>query len=251
MKKSIWVVVFLLLFAGTTMAGTADGLTPAEETICDEAGLSGASWGLCNAYCEAMDCDSDNPKASLEACSKTELKFVEKTEGGEMPCNAISGPDIDEDGVPDDFDNCIETNNPSQVDSDSNGIGDECECPCFSYEFLKERIRQVLLSNADSINCMEPDPRYAYIRVTKRICEGDIINGYEGCLHVTNYVHASVVWSERAQDVSCSDRELGYMGYSSADWNTYISRYDGVDRDRDRVSTCILYISQVCEDLGL
>lgn len=54
MKKLIWVLGFLLVFTGTAMAGTADGLTPAEETVCDDAGLSGAPWGLCNAYCEAM-----------------------------------------------------------------------------------------------------------------------------------------------------------------------------------------------------
>ena len=80
MKKLIWVLGFLLVFAGTAMAGTA------EETVCDDAGISGAPWGLCNAYCEAMDCDSDTPKASLEACSKTAMKYEEKTSGSVLPC---------------------------------------------------------------------------------------------------------------------------------------------------------------------
>ena len=71
MKKLIWALGFLVIFAGTATASTADGLTPAEETVCDGAGLTGALWGLCNAYCEAMDCDSGAPKASLEACRKT------------------------------------------------------------------------------------------------------------------------------------------------------------------------------------
>lgn len=39
-------------------------------------------------------------------------------------------PDIDEDGVEDEFDNCPETANPDQADSDEDGIGDACDnCP--------------------------------------------------------------------------------------------------------------------------
>ena len=40
-----------------------DGVTPAVETVCD--GLADELFGLCNAYCEAKDCDSDNPKEHL------------------------------------------------------------------------------------------------------------------------------------------------------------------------------------------
>ena len=35
--------------------------------------------------------------------------------------------DLDGDGVPDDVDNCLETFNPDQADSDGDGIGDACE----------------------------------------------------------------------------------------------------------------------------
>ena len=28
-----------------------------ESDICTDAGLEGAAWGLCNSYCEAIDCD--------------------------------------------------------------------------------------------------------------------------------------------------------------------------------------------------
>ena len=43
--------------------GTPDGVTPAVEDICS--GLQGAAYGLCNAYCEAQDCDA-HPKKSCE-----------------------------------------------------------------------------------------------------------------------------------------------------------------------------------------
>ncbi len=39
-------------------AQTADGQTPAEENICSTWGFTGKVSGLCNAYCEAMDCDA-------------------------------------------------------------------------------------------------------------------------------------------------------------------------------------------------
>ena len=85
--RSVWMVlVLLLLFVGTVNAKTADGLTPAEETVCDQIGLTGASWGLCNAYCEAMDCDSDNTKASDKACEQVSTAFSKKSGGMDMPC---------------------------------------------------------------------------------------------------------------------------------------------------------------------
>lgn len=38
-----------------------------------------------------------------------------------------SVPDFDQDGVPDDLDNCIYTSNSSQIDANGNAIGDACE----------------------------------------------------------------------------------------------------------------------------
>lgn len=73
----------LLLCSGAALASTPDGETPAEETVCDSE--TGAAYGLCNAYCEAMDCDSDNPSASETACSKVQDKFRRIT-GRDLPC---------------------------------------------------------------------------------------------------------------------------------------------------------------------
>ena len=84
---SLWILALAiglcLGFAGMTGAQTPDGDTPAEEDIC--AGEIGAAFGLCNAYCEAMDCDSDNPSASAKACGKVFGKFEQIT-GTVLPC---------------------------------------------------------------------------------------------------------------------------------------------------------------------
>ncbi len=65
-------------------SSTPDGETPAVEHVCDD--YSGAAFGLCNAYCEAMDCD-DDPNADQEACDKLEDKFTART-GRDIPCAA-------------------------------------------------------------------------------------------------------------------------------------------------------------------
>lgn len=51
-----------------------------------------------------------------------------------MRTNAVTlatSKDSDRDGVPDDHDNCVSRYNPSQADSNGNGIGDTCESWCF------------------------------------------------------------------------------------------------------------------------
>ena len=90
-------LALLLVCTSAVLAQTPDGETPAEETVCD--GESGAAYGLCNAYCEAMDCESDEPHASETACSKVADKFAQIT-GRDVPCvNACPcgltvGPDV-------------------------------------------------------------------------------------------------------------------------------------------------------------
>jgi len=66
-----------------TYAQTPDGETPSEETGCD--GYEGRAFGLCNAYCEAMDCDSLDPKASWQACDRVYESFERATQE-EPPC---------------------------------------------------------------------------------------------------------------------------------------------------------------------
>ena len=83
-KLILCIVVSMVFAAVPVMALTPDGKTPAEETVCDN--LAGAAFGLCNAYCEAMDCDSNNHKASDGACQRKREKFVQLTGKKDLPC---------------------------------------------------------------------------------------------------------------------------------------------------------------------
>lgn len=85
------VLPFLLALAGTCVlvaaestATTPDGATPADETVCDS--LTGSEYGLCVAYCEAMDCDSDAPQASATACERVLDQFARASGGDAPPC---------------------------------------------------------------------------------------------------------------------------------------------------------------------
>ena len=79
-------VTLLLVIPQFVHSKTPDGLTPAVETVCDDAGLTGAAWGLCNAYCEAMDCDSPNTRASERACECVLENFRKASGGINPPC---------------------------------------------------------------------------------------------------------------------------------------------------------------------
>lgn len=88
--------VWLTAFA--SYATTPDGVTPAEESVCD--GLPGALWGLCVSYCEAMDCHLEEPHASEQACQRVADNYAKQSEKRGYstlpPCL-----DLDEDGVDD------------------------------------------------------------------------------------------------------------------------------------------------------
>ena len=83
---TIFISILLSMFISPVVSafGTPDGLPPPMEHICD--GESGAAYGLCNAYCQAMDCDSDAPSASANACQKVADKFTQFT-GRPVPCS--------------------------------------------------------------------------------------------------------------------------------------------------------------------
>jgi len=91
MRKSsrVRVAAVVIAFAiasvgGYAMAKTPDGVTPAEEAVCDDVG--GGLYGLCNAYCEAMDCDSADHRASDRACERKLELYLERSDGVPPPC---------------------------------------------------------------------------------------------------------------------------------------------------------------------
>jgi hypothetical protein len=85
MRKSAWaLVVAVVIIAGSGVsAKTPDGVTPSRETICDNE--TGAAYGLCTAYCEAMDCGDPNQRASDTACEAVRRNYEKKT-GRPIPC---------------------------------------------------------------------------------------------------------------------------------------------------------------------
>lgn len=76
-----------------TMLGTllVNNVAWGEEDVCRDSGLTGKGFGLCTAYCEAMDCDSESPNANETACGEVQSKFLETTGLAEMPCGAGTG----------------------------------------------------------------------------------------------------------------------------------------------------------------
>ncbi len=70
--------------------GTPDGQPPAEELPCDAAGLRGAAYGLCIAYCEANDCEIQPDK---NACDRLRANYSKLTGEDLFPCDS-GGPGI-------------------------------------------------------------------------------------------------------------------------------------------------------------
>jgi hypothetical protein len=68
--------------------GTPDEQPPAEEPPCDAAGLFGAAYGLCVAYCEANDCEIQPDK---HACDILRANYARITGEGDFPCDG-GGP---------------------------------------------------------------------------------------------------------------------------------------------------------------
>jgi hypothetical protein len=68
--------------------GTPDGSPPAEESVCEAAGLRGAAYGLCVAFCEANDCDTypDSP-----ACDRLWENYTKITGEETFPCEEVDG----------------------------------------------------------------------------------------------------------------------------------------------------------------
>jgi len=93
MKRSMVLALVLTLgwslLPAAAFAKTPDGQTPAEESECDV--LSGAAFGICNAYCEATDCGDGVNYANFQACASLQKNWVKKTGLRELPCECADG----------------------------------------------------------------------------------------------------------------------------------------------------------------
>jgi len=97
----------MLLPSLASALGTPDGFPPPMEHICDAE--KGAAYGLCNAYCQAMDCDSAEPSASVTACQKVSDKFMQIV-GRPVPCS-VPCPMYQNDNFPS-FNELVSTPSP-------------------------------------------------------------------------------------------------------------------------------------------
>lgn len=93
-RLTLTLALLLICTGGAALATTPDGVPPSLETVCDME--QGAAYGLCNAYCEAMDCESATPHASTTACAKVGSKFQQIT-GRSLPCE-VSCPCVGTNG---------------------------------------------------------------------------------------------------------------------------------------------------------
>ena len=110
--------------------------------------FQGAAFGLCNAWCEGMNCDDPNHSTADQACQQVLQNFrkissvpwpvcsdndLDGVSNSQDNCPAVPNPDqadADGDGVGDACDNCLGLANPDQADADGDGAGDACDvCP--------------------------------------------------------------------------------------------------------------------------
>lgn len=103
-------VVVVMMAMGGTYAQSTDG-------ACDGLGLEDNAWGLCNAYCYAMDCDGDRNAPGRE-CAQVAWNFSEATGGDPMPCETPANPSGSQTGsCPCNFDQQFWTEQPQILPS--------------------------------------------------------------------------------------------------------------------------------------
>jgi hypothetical protein len=73
----------LVAFSLTAVAQSFDEMPPSEEDVC--AGLAGSAYGLCNAYCEAIDCDEREP--GFKACESLRSNYFDLMGSALLPCD--------------------------------------------------------------------------------------------------------------------------------------------------------------------
>ena len=70
-------LLLALVVCVTSLASAGNG-----KSACDAAEIDGAALGLCNAYCDALDCDNQ----SSESCDVVRSEYIEQTGASSLPC---------------------------------------------------------------------------------------------------------------------------------------------------------------------
>ena len=131
--KSI-IQLFVVLFAFSLFSSTvsADSPTPSQDMVCDilHGGTPGL-FGLCNAFCEAKNCDEEDQLNLPRSCDRLLNNYNNRMESGdpEMPCLVQEPP------PPPEF-----------------------ECPCWTLDNLAT-VGMMFEDNLVTLNnCGTPDP---------------------------------------------------------------------------------------------
>lgn len=118
-----WVLVLSLVLAGHGAGASAQGLLGASS------GVSATSTTACNLDSDCGSsgyCDSATHQCVIYECSADlECQLGYRCEGHQ--CVADTDADRDRDGVPDVWDNCPDSPNADQRDTDGDGSGDACD----------------------------------------------------------------------------------------------------------------------------
>ena len=103
MIKMVTMASLAIALTHTAYAKTPDTYTPAVETVCPAfQNDTGPAFGLCNSYCEAIDCGDPMQHANDRACERIANYFT-KTTGMRLPDDL---PVYDDNGVMVE-DNCV------------------------------------------------------------------------------------------------------------------------------------------------
>lgn len=165
---------------GTACGDTSDNDCTNPDT-CDNAGTCAANHAADN-----TPCTSDDNSATDDICQ-------------DGICNHIAASDTDDDGIPDDDDNCPDKSNTEQTDTDLDGYGDACDVCANNpqgYSAGCENLKVLTIWNTTDTSGTELHP------VFKIVNDGSLSVSIDGLKLVYWYTYDASV-EEDQQAVSC------------------------------------------------
>ncbi|MHC4694934.1 MAG: hypothetical protein ACYS67_19550, partial [Planctomycetota bacterium] len=87
LTKTSVICVAVCSMALVFLLGSTFAVAKRTPTVCDS--LKGKAYGLCNAFCEKLDCDWD-PNTSERKCDRLRYRYSSITGESEFPCEKMS-----------------------------------------------------------------------------------------------------------------------------------------------------------------